>query len=140
MNLIKSQMLEQIKVWLQAWNAHDLDGVMNLMHEGVVFENWTGVITIGKEPLRRSWLPWFLHHGNFKFIVEDIFVDELEQKALFRWRLEWPSLEKAFKGKLEIRRGVDVLQFLDGKIHQKYTYSKTTVMIEDRLVELTAAS
>ena len=140
MNLSKSDMQNQIIIWLQAWNDHNLDGVMSLMHEDAVFENWTGAVITGKKSLHRSWLPWFLHHGNFKFIVEDIFVDELEQKALFSWRLEWPSLEKMHKGKLEIRRGADVLHFLDGKIHRKYTYSKTTIAIEGRPVELSAVS
>ena len=31
-----------ITLSIVAWNAHDLDGVMDLFHEGVVFENWTG--------------------------------------------------------------------------------------------------
>jgi hypothetical protein len=38
-------------------------------------------------------------------------------------------LEKGFEGKPEKRRGVDVIQFRDGKIIQKLTYSKTTVEI-----------
>ncbi len=140
MNLVKADMQKQIKIWLQAWNSHNLDDVMSLMHEDVVFENWTGAIIAGKKSLHRSWLPWFLHHGNFTFTLEDIFVDELEQKALFSWQLEWPSLEKMYKGKPENRRGVDVLHFLDGKIHKKYSYSKTTLVIEGRPVVLGTGS
>ena len=37
---------DQIKAALnkgnQAWNEHDLDGVMDLFHEKILFENWTG--------------------------------------------------------------------------------------------------
>jgi hypothetical protein len=140
MNLGKSEMQNHITMWLQAWNNHNLDGVMDLIHDDVVFENWTGVVIRGKKFLYRSWFPWFLHHGNFIFTLEDIFVDELEQKALFSWRLEWPSLEKIYKGKPESRRGVDVLHFLDGKIHQKYSYSKTTILIENSPVVLSAGN
>ncbi|HEY5367834.1 MAG TPA: hypothetical protein VIJ75_02490, partial [Hanamia sp.] len=53
-------------------------------------------------------------------------------------RLEWPSLEKFFKGKDEIRHGVDVLYFLDDKIIKKYTYSKTNIQIDSRIILLEA--
>jgi len=132
-------MLSKIHVWLSAWDKHDLDSVMALMHDEVVFENWTGVSIAGKQALHRAWTPWFMQHGNFKFIFEDIFVDEKEQKALFQWRLEWPSLEKTYKGKPEIRSGVDVLHFLDGKIYKKYSYSKTTLIIDGSPIALSAA-
>ena len=137
--LTKSDMLLQIQTWLSAWDKHDLDGVMELMHDEVVFENWTGISIAGKQALRRAWAPWFMQHGNFKFIFEDIFVDEEAQKSLFQWRLEWPSLEKAHKGKSEIRGGVDVLHFLDGKIYKKYSYSKTTLIIDGSPIALFAA-
>lgn len=140
MNPIKSNIQTQIIGWLQAWNSHNLDGVMGLIHEDIIFENWTGEIISGKKSLHRSWLPWFLHHGNFTFRLEDILVDEQEQKAIFSWRLDWPSLEKKYKGKTESRRGVDVLHFLDGKIHKKCSYSKTTIVIEGCPVVLSAGS
>lgn len=138
MALVKAAMLSAIHTWLKAWDQHSLDGVMALMHDDVVFENWTGEVVQGKQALGRAWAPWFLRHGNFKFIFEDIFIDEDEQKALFQWRLEWPSLEKAFSGKPEIRSGVDVLHFLDGKIYKKYSYSKTTLTIAGVPVVLSA--
>ena len=136
MSLTKPDLVLRIKTWLKAWDAHDLDGVMELMHEDVIFENWTGQVIKSKQALRRAWTPWFLKHGNFKFTVEDIFVDEPEQKALFRWQLEWPSLESTHVGKREVRRGVDVLHFQDGKIREKLTYSKTTILIDDQPVRL----
>lgn len=137
-SLSKVEILRLFKVWLTAWNQHNIDGVMELFHENIVFENWTGNTIIGKNVLRKSWAPWFVNHGNFKFIEEDVFIDEEEQKMLFRWRLEWPSQEKFFKGKQEIRRGADVLLFIDGKIISKYTYSKTTIHIESLPVSMYA--
>lgn len=138
MTLTQTEMRAAIKTWLLAWDKHDLAGVIALMHDDVAFENWTGKNIIGKRALERAWTPWFLKHGNFIFIAEDIFIDEPAQKALFRWRLEWPSLEVAFKGKHEIRRGVDVLHFVDGKIREKLTYSKTSLMIDEQFVSLNA--
>jgi len=138
MTLTRQEILTRITTWLQAWDAHNLDGVMELMHDKVVFENWAGPAISGKRALKRAWTPWFLKHGDFKFVAEDIFVDELEQKAVFRWQLEWPSLEVAYKGQQEKRRGVDVLHFQDGKIIEKLTYSKTSLMIVDQPIQLQA--
>ena len=140
MTLSKDEILSKINRWLIAWDHYDLDGVMELMHEEVVFENWDGTTFNGKKALRRAWVPWFINHGNFKFISEDIFIDEQEQKLLFRWYLKWPSLEKNFKGNHEIRRGVDVIHFLDGKIFLKLSYSKTKIQIDSKSINLQAPS
>jgi len=139
MSLAREEMVRLFRDWLVAWNDHDLEGVMALLHDEIEFDHWTcGTIT-GKQLLRRAWGPWFLRHGNFRFTEEDSFVDEEQQKLLFRWRLEWPSPEMAHKGKAEVRRGVDVLHFLGGRIHKKFTYSKTTLEIESTPVALQAA-
>jgi len=138
MSLRRNEIICNFNIWLSAWNDHNLEGVMEFMHEEVVFENWNGDIISGKKALQKAWLPWFIHHGNFKFINEDIFIDEQEQKMSFAWRLEWPSLEKSFKGKPEIRRGIDVLHLLDHKIIKKYSYSKTNIQINSEFVLLSA--
>jgi ketosteroid isomerase-like protein len=121
-----------LKQWNIAWDHHDLEGVMALFHEDVVFENWTGARVHGKEALRKAWAPWFAKHGNFRFIEEETFIDEKTQKVLYRWLLEWPSFERGNEGKPEKRRGVDVIHFKDGKIINKLTYSKTTVEINGK--------
>ncbi len=97
-----------------------------------------GKLFLGKIDLRKSWTPWFIRHGDFKFRQEDIFFDEQEQKMTFQWRLEWPSVEKKFKGQNEIRRGVDILKFKDGKILRKITYSKTVVQMDSVTVNIHA--
>ena len=93
MKLTRNEIDTALKKWNLAWDNHDLDGVMDLFHEKVQFENWTGGRVRGKEPLRKAWAPWFENHGNFRFIEEETFIDENEQKVLYRWQLEWPSIE-----------------------------------------------
>lgn len=136
MQLSKSEIVSLFNEWLIAWNKHDLDGVMNLLHDEIVFENWTGAKIIGKSALKRAWTPWFLNHGNFSFSEEGLFFDEDEQKLTFIWRLEWPSRLTNYKGKNEIRHGIDVLFFKDGKLIQKQTYSKTTIQIDGLPISL----
>jgi ketosteroid isomerase-like protein len=127
MTLSRIEIKNALKRWNLAWDNHDLEGVMKLFHDEVVFENWTGGKAQGKEALWKAWAPWFANHQGFRFTEEETFIDEEEQKALYRWQLEWPSFEKGFEGKPEKRRGVDILHFRDGKIIRKLTYSKTTI-------------
>jgi len=138
MLLSRKQIKEALTQWNRAWNNHDFDGVMELFHDEILFENWTSGRAKGKEALRQAWSPWFKNHGGFRFTEEETFIDEVEQKALYRWQLDWPSLEKCYEGRPERRWGVDVLHFRDGKIVQKLTYSKTTVEIDGERVRLSA--
>ncbi|HSR10782.1 MAG TPA: nuclear transport factor 2 family protein [Thermodesulfobacteriota bacterium] len=125
-----------LEEWNRAWDRHDLEGVMDLFHDEIVFENWTGGAARGKEALREGWKDWFRNHGGFRFVEEDLFIDEPAQKVLYQWTLEWPSPEKGFEGRTEKRRGVDVMHFREGKIYRKYTYSKTTLEIDGQRVRL----
>lgn len=138
MVLSREDIKKALNRWNLAWDKHDLDGVMDLFHDDVLFDNWTGGQVRGKENLRKAWTPWFANHGGFRFIEEGTFIDEDEQKVLYRWQLDWPSFERGYEGRSEMRRGVDVLHFRDGKIIQKLTYSKTTVEIDGERVRLTA--
>jgi ketosteroid isomerase-like protein len=138
--LDREQTIAQLTRWNDAWNEHDLDRVVALLHDEVEFENWTGGSVRGKAALRQAWAPWFANHGGFHFTTEDLFVDEQAEKVLFRWALDWPSMEKGHEGKPERRRGVDVMHFRDGLIVKKYTYSKTTLAISGTRVKLSAAA
>ena len=130
MPLTRKEIKGLLEEWNLAWDNHDLEGVMKLFPDEVLFENWTGGKAIGKETLRNAWKPWFSNHGGFRFIEEETFIDEKEQKVLYRWQLQWPSFEKGYEGKPEKRRGVDVIHFREGKIIKKLTYSKTTIEID----------
>jgi ketosteroid isomerase-like protein len=136
MRLSREEIHAALKQWYLAWDRHDLAAVLELFHDDAVFENYTGGRATGKQKIEAAWGPWFLNHGNFRFTEEDTFIDEVEQKALFRWLLEWPSMEKGQEGKAEKRRGVDVMHFQDGKIIRKLTYSKTTLEIEGQRLAL----
>lgn len=132
MNLTRKEIETALLKWNKAWDNHDLKGVMALFHDNITFDNWTGGIAQGKAALEKAWAPWFANHGGFRFIEEETFIDEKEQKVLYRWLLEWPSLEKGQEGKPEKRRGVDVIHFKDGKIITKLSYSKTTLEIDGK--------
>lgn len=138
MALSRDELIQAMTDWELAWNAHDIDGVMGLFHDDVFFEHWHGAHVRGKQALRDAWAPWFAKHGGFRFTTEELIVDETAQKVLYRWQLDWPSLEKGYEGRAEKRRGVDVVHFQDGKIINKITYSKTTIEIDGQRVKLRA--
>ena len=138
--LSRSEIKDLLTKWNQAWERHDLNGVMQLFHEDVLFDNWTGAKARGRDSLEKAWAAWFENHGDFRFTAEDTFIDETEQKVLYRWQLDWPSMESGFEGKHESRRGVDVLHFKDGKIIEKLTYCKTSVEISGHRIALSANS
>ena len=136
MKLSRQDLIKALQDWNQAWDNHDLDGVIALFDDEILFENWTGAKVKGKESIRKAWTPWFANHGGFRFVGEDMFIDEEEQKILYRWLFEAPSFEKGFEGKPERRRGVDLLYFKNGKIIEKRTYSKTAIEINGERIAL----
>lgn len=135
MKLSKQEIKEAMAKNSLAWDNHDLEGVLELYHDDVYFENWTGGYTRSKDALREAWASWF-SGADFRFNRDDSFVDEDEQKITVTWELEWPSTERGHEGKPEKRRGVDVIHFKDGKVIKKLTYSKTTVEIGGKRVKL----
>ena len=137
MDLSREELINAMTQWELAWNDHDIDGVIALFHDDVCFEHWHGARVKGKKTLHEAWAPWFVNHGGFRFTTEELIVDETVQKVLYRWQLDWPSLEKGYEGKPELRRGVDVIHFQDGKIIKKITYSKTSIEIDGKRVQLT---
>ncbi|THB75434.1 MAG: nuclear transport factor 2 family protein [Desulfobacteraceae bacterium] len=136
MKLSRKQIKDALVQWNDAWEKHDLNRVMQLFHDDIFFENWTGAYIKGKKELFRAWEPWFKNHGDFRFIEEETFIDEQLQKVLYRWILEWPSMEPGYERKNEVRKGADIFHFKDGKIINKLTYSKTTIEIENNRMRL----
>lgn len=140
MVLSREQLREAMDRWGRSWDAHDIDGVMELFHEHIYFEHWTGTSVEGHAALRAAWTPWFRDHGGFRFTTEDLFIDEEQQKVLFQWQLDWPSQEQGATGQPERRWGVDVVHFRDGKIIRKLTYIKTQVEIAGKKFRMAVRS
>ena len=137
--LPKEKMQKILLKWYDSWNEHCLDDVMKLFHDDVIFEDWTGKRIAGKSALYRAWKQWFRNDRSFRFIERETFIDEDQQKALYRWQLEWASMEKEYKGMHEKREGVDIIHFKDSKIIKKLTFSKTSIEINGGKFNLVAA-
>ena len=107
----------------ECFNANDLEGVMALMAEDAVYEEFTGVINRGTAAIRAAFVPQFRgDFGKMRFDAEDLFVDAESGKALIRWvcQLETKRGPAGW-------RGLDILHVEHGLVTQKLTYAKAKV-------------
>ena len=135
-HLTRQEIIVKLDAWLTAWNNHHLGGVMEWLHEDIIFENWDGNTIKGRDLLYKAWKLWFNDDGNFNFVKDEIIVDEPEQKFLFAWTLTWSARESGYEGRREIRKGLDVIHLKNGKILSKLTYTKTDLIIDNKKVLL----
>jgi ketosteroid isomerase-like protein len=111
----------------EAFNRNDLDGVMAMMTEDAVYEEFTGVVNRGKAAIRAAFAPQFRgDYGTMTFDSEDLFADATTGKALIRWacRLQTKRGPAGW-------RGLDILHFEGGLVTRKLTYAKAKVPLLD---------
>jgi ketosteroid isomerase-like protein len=100
-----------------AFNRHDVDGVMALMTNDVLFENTSpppdGERYEGQEAVRAFWEQFFAGSPHAHFTAEDTAV--MGDRAAVRWRYDWGS------GHI---RGIDLFLVRDGKVAEKLSYVK----------------
>ena len=106
----------------EAFNRHDVAGMMQLMSDDCVFENTDpapdGTVYLGKEAVSRFWQDFFRASPHAHIEIEDIFGVGL--RCIMRWRYEWVNVS----GEKGYVRGVDVFKMKDGFICEKFSYVK----------------
>ena len=106
----------------KAFNRHDVAGMMQLMSEDCVFENYApapgGAVYSGKEAIAQFWGDFFHASPHAHFEIEEAFG--LGRRCVVRWRYDWEDPEGE-KGHV---RGVDVFQVKDGLICEMLSYVK----------------
>lgn len=106
----------------EAFNRHDVAGMMQLMSDDCVFENTQpapdGTVYQGKDSVTQFWQGFFHNSPHAHIEIEEVFGMGL--RCLMRWRYEWldPS---GTKGHV---RGVDVFQVKNDLITEKLSYVK----------------
>ena len=114
--------LDIVERFNQAFNRHDVDAVMALMTDDVVFENTSpppdGERYEGQAGVRGFWERFFGSSPSARFDSEDIFA--AGDRCTVRWVYHWVDRE----GKPGHVRGVDVFRVRDGKVAEKLSYVK----------------
>ena len=106
----------------EAFNRHDVAGMMRLMSDDCVFENTApapdGAVYSGKEAVTQFWQDFFRESPRAHITIEEIFGFGF--RCFMRWRYDWVDAA----GTPGYIRGVDVFRLKDGLISEKLSYVK----------------
>ena len=106
----------------EAFNRHDVPGMMKLMSDDCVFENTSpapdGTVYTGKPAVTQFWQDFFRDSPHAQIEIEEIFG--LGMRPIMRWRYSWVD-RAGNKGHV---RGVDIFQVKNGLIAEKLSYVK----------------
>ena len=106
----------------EAFNRHDVAGMMRLMSDDCVFENTAsapdGTEYSGKDEVTQFWQNFFRELSHAHIEIEEIFG--FDNRCIMRWRYDWVD-GKGIKGHV---RGVDIFQVKNGCISEKLSYVK----------------
>lgn len=113
--------LSTIERFNEAFNRHDVDAVMALVTDDVVFENTIppdGERYEGQKAVRGFWMKLFGSTPGAWFDTEDVFATG--DRCLVLWRFTFDK-EAPDGGHV---RGVDVFRVRDSKVSEKLSYVK----------------
>ena len=106
----------------EAFNRHDVAGMMRLMSDDCVFENTDpapdGTVYVGKEAVTRFWQDFFHESPHAHIEIEEVFG--FGKRCIMRWKYTWKDADE----KTGHVRGVDIFQVKDGFIREKLSYVK----------------
>jgi ketosteroid isomerase-like protein len=99
-----------------AFDRHDVDGVMAAMTQDCVFETTAppdGRRHVGPTAVRAAWTAFFVESADSVFEAEDQIIRG--DRAIVLWRYTWEG------GHV---RGIDVFRVRDGLVAEKVSYVK----------------
>jgi predicted SnoaL-like aldol condensation-catalyzing enzyme len=101
----------------EAFNHHDVAGMMKLMSDDCVFENTDpapeGTVYSGKEAVTQFWQDFFRQSPQAHIDIEEIFG--MGNRCIMRWKYSWGE---------GCVRGVDVFKVDKDQIIEKLSYVK----------------
>jgi predicted SnoaL-like aldol condensation-catalyzing enzyme len=114
--------VRQVIAFNEAFNRHDVAGMMVMMSEDCVFENTApapdGMIYQGKQAVTRFWQDFFSESPQAHIKIEEAFG--FGNRVVVRWRYDWVDTA----GQPGYVRGVDLFRIQSGLICEKLSYVK----------------
>lgn len=117
----EAETLDVIQRFNEATNRHDIDGMMALMTDDVVFESTAapdGDRFEGSDAVRACWEALFADAPCAQFEGEEIVV--AGDRCTARWRYVFDR-DQPDEGHV---RGIDLMRVTNGKISEKLSYVK----------------
>ena len=106
----------------EAFNRHDVSGMMQLMSDDCIFENTApapdGTVYSGKEAVTHFWQDFFRESPHAHIEIEEVFG--FGNRCVMHWKYSWVDATE-IKGHV---RGVDIFEVKDGYIRKKLSYVK----------------
>ena len=106
----------------EAFNRHDVAGMMQLMSDDCVFENTDpapdAAVSSGKDAITQYWQDFFRESPHAHIEIEEIIGFGI--RCIMRWRYDWGGVAE----KKRHVRGVDIFQVKNGSICEKLSYVK----------------
>ena len=126
-----------------AWNAHDVDAILELHTEDSVFENHTtGDVNVGKEAIGTAIRGIFTVFPDLEFetrrryVRDDLVVQEWTARGTHLGKMSRSGIDVEPTGKRVDYRGMDVIPIEDGLVARKDVYSDGVTLL--RQLGLTA--
>ena len=114
--------LEAVRRFNEAFDRHDVDGIMAAMTEDCLFENTSpppdGERHAGQAAVREFWDRFFRSSPSASFSIEEIFA--AGDRCVVWWRYDWREKD----GRPGHVRGVDLFRVRDGRVAEKLSYVK----------------
>lgn len=138
------QELEQfIDRYNAAWNAHDVDAILEMHTDDSVFENHTtGDLNVGKEAIGNAIRGIFTVFPDLEFetrrryIRDGLVVQEWTARGTHLGKMSRSGVEVEPTGRSVEYRGMDVIPIEDGRVARKDVYSDGVTLL--RQLGLTA--
>ena len=134
---------ELIDRYNAAWNAHDVDAIVDLHTADSVFENHTtGDVNVGREAIGNAIRGIFTVFPDLEFetrrryIRDDLVVQEWTARGTHLGKMNRAGMEVEPTGKTVEYRGMDVIPIADGLVARKDVYSDGVTLL--RQLGLTA--
>jgi uncharacterized protein YceH (UPF0502 family) len=116
-----------IDAYNEAWNRHDLDGIVALHAPGMVFENWNAGERAEGDAVRGHIAQIFENWPDLRFTGRSLYIGETFVVQ------EWTAYATHPSGKELTWEGVDIFPFKDGKILRKDVYSNASRRVPEQL-------
>jgi steroid delta-isomerase-like uncharacterized protein len=124
------QMRATIEHFNEAFNRYDVDAVMTLMTDDIIFESTSGGRFEGKEAVRAVLSRAFEMMSRGGFTTEELFV--AEDRCVVRW-IYTLDREEPERGQV---RGVDVFRVRNTRVAEKFSYVKSGEFVQQLGLEI----
>jgi steroid delta-isomerase-like uncharacterized protein len=131
-DLMTTKAEKMIRDWNEAWNAHEVEGVLSYFTDDIVFEDLGGTRVVRGKAKMRTWINETLSaFPDFRTDLKSLFVSG-----------EWAGSEWVASGTLKGQlhhlnptnksysvRGASIMELRDGKIKRNVDYYDSATMI-----------